>query len=440
VRIGENLGQQLKRNASGATVAAVAPPMATYGELFADGTMIELIAGVHNGNPALMLWDGAAETIGARVEHCGQLYEPAQIDGSVLRELTLPTQCCPHGGTRDLLAEICKLVTDLVGLDEKSASLVGRIVLCSHLLDAVSVAPAIMIVGPDAERAKLLMTLLRCLCRHALLLTGVTPAGFCSLASGARFTYLISQSSLSDNLRKLLDDASSRDRKIPSRGGLLDLFGVQIIHSDPIFAGDSWPTRSIQIAMIPTEQELPAFDLDAEHQITKEFQAKLLSFRRTNLGVAHRLHFDASKFTFALRDLARSIAAATPDDLELQAEVFGLLREKDLEIRSDRWIDPSAIAGEAVSVAGFESPGGTAYVSDLAKIAQEIQRRRGEELTIEPAVFGKRLKLLGFATERDAKGKKLHLTEAVRNRAQQLVRDFGDPAGSDNPSQKGKGS
>ena len=317
------MGQQLKRNASGATVAAVAP-MATYGELFADGAMIELIAGVHNGNPALMLWDGAAETIGARVEHHGQLYEPAQIDGSVLRELTLPTQCCPHGGTRDLLAEICKLVTDLVGLDERSASLVGRIVLCSHLLEAIPVAPTIIVVGPDVERAKLLMTLLRCLCRHALPLTGVTPAGFCSLASGARFTYLISQSSLSDKLRKLLDDASSRDSKIPSRGGLLDLFGVQIIHSDPIFAGDSWPTRSIHIAMIPTEQALPAFDLDAEHKITNEFQAKLLSFRRTNLGVAHRLNFDASKFTFALRDLARSIAAATPDDLELQAEVFGL--------------------------------------------------------------------------------------------------------------------
>ena len=183
--------------------------------------------------------------------------------------------------------------------------------------------------------------------------------------------------------------------------------------------------------MIPTEQELPAFDFDARQRITDEFQAKLLSFRRANLGVARKMQFDASKFTPALRDRARSLAAATPDDLELQAEVFDLLREEDAEIRADKLIDPSAIAGEAVLVAWHGSPGGIAYVADLATTAEVMLRGRGEQSTIDPAVFGKQLKLLGFATERDAKGKKLHLTEAVRDRAQELVRDFGGPEGSD---------
>ena len=41
---------------------------------------------------------------------------------------------------------------------------------------------------------------------------------------------------------------------------------------------------------------------------------------------------------------------------------------------------------------------------------------------VDPGAFGKRLKLLGFATEpRDAKGKKLRLTEAVGARALQLA-------------------
>jgi hypothetical protein len=136
----------------------------------------------------------------------------------------------------------------------------------------------------------------------------------------------------------------------------------------------------------------------------------------------------------ALRDRARSLAAATPDDLELQADVFDLLQEEDAEIRADKLIDPSVIAGEAVLVAWHGSPGGIAYVADLSAIAEEMLRRRGEETTIAPAVFGKQLKLLGFATERDAKGKKLHLTEAVRDRAQRLVRDFGGPEGSEDSS------
>src|SRR5271154_1700455 len=271
---GINGGEQRKQKGDGVAAATIARPMATYGEQFADGSSIELIGGVHGGNPQLMLCDGLKEIIGATVEHHGQLYEPAPINASVLQELILPAHCGSHGSTREFLAETCRLIADHAGLPEKFASLVGRFVLCSALVEALSVAPALMIVGPDIARGNRLMELLRCVCWHALPLTGVTPAGICSLASGVRFTYLISQSSLSDKLRKLLDDASSRDQKIPFRGGLLDLFGAQVIHTDAVFAGDSWPSRLIQIPMVPTEQELPAFDFDARHRITDEFQAK----------------------------------------------------------------------------------------------------------------------------------------------------------------------
>jgi hypothetical protein len=437
---GINMDEQINQNLGGVAAAMTPRPMATYGEHFADGSSIELIGGVHSENPQLMLWDGLKETIGARVEHRGQLYEPAPITASILRELNLPSHRCTHGSTCEFLEATCKLVATYTGLPEKSTSLVSRFVLASALVEALSVAPTLTIVGPDTARGNRLMELLRCLCWHSLPLTGVTPAGFCSLASGARFTYLISQAYESDKLRRLLDDASYRDRKIPYRGQLLDLFGVQVIHCDSLIAGDSGPLRSIQIPMIPTEQELPPLGFDVQHRITNEFQAKQLSFRRAKLVMACHMNFDASKFAFALRDRARSLAAATPDDRELQAEVFNLLREEDAEIRADNLIDPSAIAGEAVLVACHGSPGGFAYVADLAAVAEVMLRRRGEQSTIEPAVFGKQLRLLGFATQRDAKGKKLHLTEAVRDRAQRLVHDFGSPEGSDGPSQTEKDS
>jgi hypothetical protein len=243
---------------------------------------------------------------------------------------------------------------------------------------------------------------------------------------------LISQATVSDRLQKLLDDASSRDQKIPFRGGLLDLFGVQVIRSDSGLARDFWPYRSMQISMIPTGQELPTFDHDVQQLIASEFQAKLLSFRRANLGAAGKVQFDASRFSFALRDLARSMAVATPDDCELQAEVFELLLECDAEIRSEKWIDLNAITLEAVLVACYELPGGFIYCADLAETAEEILKGRGVDSRVDPGVLGKRLKLLGFETEpRDAKGKKLKLTEEVRSRARQLARDFGNPQGED---------
>jgi hypothetical protein len=243
-----------------------------------------------------------------------------------------------------------------------------------------------------------------------------------------RYTFLISQASISDKLRKLLDDSSNRDRKMPFRGRLLDLFGVQVIHSHSFFLADSWPLRSIQISVMPTASALPAFDQDTQRRIADEFQAKLLSFRRSNLGAAERVNFDASRFSSALRDLTRSLAAATPDDAELQAEVFELLREEDAESRSARWTDLRAITVEAVLVAWKESAGEAVYVSELSNLAQAILSGRGEDSTIDPGAIGKCLKALGFVTEpRDAKGRKLRLSEAVHEHALRLARELDIP-------------
>jgi len=151
-----------------AAIATIAHPIATTGELFADGSTIELIGSAQDGNPRLMLWNGRREVIGSMVEHKGRRYEPALINSSVMHELSLPTQCSSHGNTREFLATACKLIANFGGLEEQPAALVGRMVLCSGLIDAVSVAPALMIIGPDTARADRLVALLHCLCRHAL--------------------------------------------------------------------------------------------------------------------------------------------------------------------------------------------------------------------------------------------------------------------------------
>jgi hypothetical protein len=423
-----SLSEKTKANHNRAAVATIARPITTTGEVFTDGSNIELIGGGHDGNPALMLWDGEKETIGPRIEHHGQLYEPAPIDCSVLQELVLPACSRPHGTTRELHAEICGLVANFAGLSAGPATLVSRFVLCSWLVNALPVAPALVLIGPDTTKGNQLMALLHCLGRHGLWMTGLTPAGLRSLPSGAGFTFLISQPTISDTLERLLNDASRRDQKIPFRGGLLDLFGAQVIHADSIPFGERLVLRSIQIPMIPGGAQLPVFDPEVQHRVTADFQPKLLNFGRANLSAAHNLRFDSSKFIFPLREFAHSIAAATPDDAELQAEVFDLLQEKDAEIRDGKWIELSAVAVEAILVAWYESAGGVSYISDLAAIAQEILKGRGELSVIDPGALGKRLKLLGFRTEpRDAKGMKIRLTEDVCRRARQLARDLGIP-------------
>ena len=94
----------MKRNGHTATAdARVARPIATAGEVFNDGVMIELIAGANPEHPQLMLWDGSKEIVAPVVAYNGQLYEPARIDRSILEQMTLPTCCWPHGTTREFL-------------------------------------------------------------------------------------------------------------------------------------------------------------------------------------------------------------------------------------------------------------------------------------------------------------------------------------------------
>jgi N-acyl-D-aspartate/D-glutamate deacylase len=96
-------------------------------------------------------------------------------------------------------------------------------------------------------------------------------------------------------------------------------------------------------------------------------------------------------------------------------------------------VDFSAIAVESLLVACKENQSVEAFarVSDLAQIATELLKRRGGEASAELGGFGKRLKSLGFTTERDAEGKKLRLTEAARKHIQQLALNLG-LAGSGN--------
>jgi len=225
-------------------------------------------------------------------------------------------------------------------------------------------------------------------------------------------------------LQQFLQNISRPGLSIPFRGGLRNISGVQIIHSDSI-SGESWRLRAVEISLTPTTKPLPVFDLQIRRRVAEDGQGMLLAFRGMNLDAALRLQVDTSRISVPLRDLAHALCAATPDDLELQNEVFALLRDQDTEIRSDRYIALDGIAAEAILVAADKSRGESVYVSELAEIAQVLLNRRGSDLPVDPAIIGRRLSILGFTRTRDMRGKKLRLTDSVIARASQAVSDFG---------------
>lgn len=401
----------------------------TAGEVFPGGQMIEMLAGPAGGDPRLLLWSGEGKTIeSSRVEYKGQQYRPASIERSIARELVLPDRLGTYGSTRELLNNICKLAKQFVAVPDQLASVVGRFVLDTWIIEAFPVAPALILNGPDVVRGGQLMSLLHCLCKHGLRMTGVTPPGFFSLPTGFGFTLLLSQSTIGQDLQRLLADASCRDERIPRRGVLLNLYGAQAIHTESVLGGEAWMRRSVEVPMPLVGVEVPVLTKEKQHQIRDAFQPQLLAYRCENFAEACDLQFDASKLSNSLRSLACTLAAATPTDADLRAQVFDLLRDEDREARSKRWTDLCTVVIEAILFHCAEAPETDVYVGDLVRTVQEILRHRGEQVEVDPGAIGKKLKMLGFRTEpRDATGVRLHLGEQVRQRAQRLAHEFEIP-------------
>jgi hypothetical protein len=166
----------VRKQTHGSTQAALIP-IVTSDEIFADGTAIELVRQI--GEPeraSLLYWDGVRDTIAPIVQRKGRSYVPPRIDPSILRELILPTHSSSAGSTRDLLMELGKQSVHFIGLPEKFASIVARMALDNWIIGALSVAPVLTITGPDVSRGNRPIEWFHCGARHALRMTGVTPA------------------------------------------------------------------------------------------------------------------------------------------------------------------------------------------------------------------------------------------------------------------------
>ncbi len=403
--------------------------MPTSGEAFPDGKFIELVRTSESARPSLLFWNGHTHVVGQVVEHQGRRYELLRIHGTILNELKLPTKVGTPVSACEILSEICRLIDQFVGLPEKFAALVGRSIMATWLVDAMTTAPRLLIEGPDAARAGQLMRLLHCCCRRALPMSAVTPAALCSLPSGMRFTLLLHQDAVSSKLAAILQASTVRGNPILRAGQLRDLFGAQAILSDAGFGDERWAVSSVRVPCMPNGAPFKILGTEQQQRIAEDMQDKLLAYRFSNYQAACATMFDNSQFAIPLQELSASLAAATPADVDLQAQLQELLQEENAEIRSANWVDADTVIIEAILAHCREAKQAAVYIGALAEMASKIREGRGHSRELDPGEVGRRVKNLGFSAEpRDANGVKLLLSNAVCVRAHELAHQFDVPA------------
>lgn len=401
-------------------------PIATAGGTFSDGIVFELVREAQD--PAqlhLLLWNGAHATVAARAQYNGRVYVPLALDPSILLAMQLPTRPAPYGSTRELFTEIGKLFMRYSELAENHVSLLVHFVLSSWFVAFLPTPACLSIVGPTQAEAVLLLRLLHCLCRHALMVGGVTAAGLCSLPMNLGPTLLINQEELSKSTRALLRASNIPHFRVPRRGQLLDLGCSKAIYSGPKLQDDAMAENAVKISVTPARRQLPCLGEETRKQIAANFQAKLLAYRLSNYAKVRYSEFDVPQFTSGTRDLARSLGACIIDDPELQATVIPLLQDQDEEVRLEHSTMLEAIVAEAALFFCHEAQRESVFVGELTSAVNGILHGRGETLQLEPRAVGDKLRSLGLFTRRlGSAGRGILLMDADRRRIHQLARNF----------------
>ena len=161
----------------------------------------------------------------------------------------------------------------------------------------------------------------------------------------------------------------------------------------------------IHISATPSQLQSSALDEQVQNKIANDFQPRLLMYRLKNSGKV-RESVDVSKFTFATRPLARTLAACFLEDSELARDTVQLLRPQDEEVRGQRSCD--------VNCAIVEILRGT--IHDRKQKAMRVD----EEL-------GWKLRTLNIPRHSSSSGRKVVLGRDTSQSVHRLARAYGLP-------------
>jgi hypothetical protein len=401
---------------------------ATEGEVFPDGSVIELVSEpAWGGEVRLLFWDGREAEVAIRIDHGGKLYAPIQLAPTTRRALWFPSRPVPYGSTRQLFEKIVRILEANSTLRERDLRLLAFFVMASWFSDILSTAPCILLSGRSQSQASRLLRLLWALCRRGFRLMELTPASLYGLPMNLRPTLLINQFVIGRNLAGLLRSSNQRGTFVARSGGFMELNGARAIFAVNNHLEPSATQGMLRIPIPPEERALPILDEKTAERIAADLQPELLEYRLRNYVQVGESTFDAPGLTAEMRDLARGLSPATVDDVDLADELTRLLGAQDQDERATTNLLPEyAIVFSVLSLV-HERKLKTVIVQELAKLVNVVLRANGEVIEFSPQDIGYRLRAMGLFTRRSAAGQALRLDRELSRLIHNLAQYYGIP-------------
>jgi len=111
----------VKATQSGDARVTGRPIVRTFGEVFTDGTVIELVATNDADSLNLLLSNRRKTVVGSRIEYQGTVYEAEKLHGSVIRATRFPREPADYGSIRKLFNELATTFEKFLGFSRSEA-------------------------------------------------------------------------------------------------------------------------------------------------------------------------------------------------------------------------------------------------------------------------------------------------------------------------------
>ena len=386
-------------------------PLPTLGELFADGSAIDLLR-----NQQLVLRSQSKEEINLRLLHQGQSYVPAPLDGRLEDLLHLPAATAPLESIEGLVAQLSSCLASHVELDEANLLLLAVFILSTWVIECLPYAPVLNLWGqPGAEAA--LVDLLSCLCRRPLRLLEPSVRQLAELPSGLCPTVIAKQANERE-LARLLAIAAEPQAQLLRKGVPVNLrCAVVACTRSPL------PISALTIALL---QPAKYNSLRAQSlHLMDDLQPRLLGYRLSQHLEVTNSHFDCPQFAPETRQLARVLGAAVAGAPALQAKIATALESLDEQCRVERSQSLDAVVLEALLVLCHENKP-AAYVLEATKLTNGILLARHDNRELSPKAVGSIMRnRLGLGPQRKGPGYELALSSEVSRRIHRLAAGYG---------------
>ncbi len=280
-RIARNLPPDKYRRAN------TAQPTRTAGELFADGAALELIRDAQTCEPNLLLSAREKCHVARRIETHGRVFEPLELDASIVRAVTWPTACLPYGSTRKLFNEVSELIASVARASDL-VKLTAFFLFANWMLDLLPLAPLLWVVVPPTAPADALFRLLLLLCRRGLAVAEFTTAGLRSLPMELRPTILTEVTSVQPALISALRASNRRGTYVLGRGRLTDIFCSKVVFANQPLHDPASIGFPLEVALAPTREDMLPMNLAAAEHVAAELRCADVPSGKPHEGASAR--------------------------------------------------------------------------------------------------------------------------------------------------------